>query len=390
MEYHRILALAWEKKVDEIRLLPGFENFLRTASYEDLRHAARDGPVAIVNISQWGCDVLIITLNDSVKVVSLPGVTKAGLEQMSNDLHSGLATAKDDVSARVANSLVIQVLDHLWSNIGCVLWASLQKHSPIDMFGGRLWLIPTAALALLPLHAATSAHDPNVGFPSLLSVSYTSTLSSLIRAQSQRSGPLSSFRMLAVTQSSAVGHDYLPSLQGEMAAIYEHLPAAVVTALDGNKATVATVTDQLEHHSFLHCAVHGVQDFDNPYNSGLALQGGECLRLSDIMSRKLDGAEFAFLSACHTARVDPRAADELVHIACGLYLVGFKSIVATQWGIVDQDGPLVAKYVYEYLTREGRRPDYTEGAQALRYAVNQLRHSGIDAFRWVPFIHMGV
>jgi len=390
MEYHRALALAWEKKVEEIRLLPGFQNFLRTASYEELQLAAIDGPVIIVNISQWRCDVLVVTSQGPVRVLPLPGVTKSGLEKMSNDLHLTLPTAKDESSARVADGLLVQVLDCLWSTIGSTVWASLRKPSASDVTGGRVWLIPTGALAMLPLHAATSAHDPTLGFPSLLCVSYTSTLSALIRAHSPRNSSPIGFRMLAVTQSSAAGRVYLPSLQREMAAIYEYMPAAAVTALDGEKTTVTTVTDQLEFHNFIHLGCHGFQDFDNPWNSGLALQGGECLRLSDLMSKKLDRAEFAFLSACHTARVDPRATDEIVHIACGLYLAGYRSIVATQWGIVDQDGPLVAKYVYEYMTRGGRRPDYKEGAQALHYAVNQLRQAGIDAFRWVPFVHMGV
>ncbi|KZO93697.1 hypothetical protein CALVIDRAFT_518734 [Calocera viscosa TUFC12733] len=385
MEYHRTLALAWEKKVDDIRLLPGFENFLRTRSYDELRHAAGDGPVAIVNISKWRCDALIITVHAPVRVVSLRNVKKATLEKMSNNLHAALSSAKDESSAQVANGLLIQVLDCLWSTIGSPLWTSLQKGATV----GRIWLIPTGALALLPLHAATSARDPNVGFPSLLNVSYTSTLSALIRARSPRSFRQEGFRMLAVTQSSAAGRVYLPSLEHEMAAIYQHIPAHAVTALDGQQATVAAVTDQLELHHFLHVSCHGTHDFDNPYNSGLALQDGECLRLSDLMSKKLDRAEFAFLSACHTARADPRAADEAVHIASGLYLAGYKSIVATQWGIVDQDGPLVAKWVYEYMTRNGRRPDHTEGAQALRYAVSKLRQNGTDAFRWVPFIHLG-
>ncbi|KZT53822.1 hypothetical protein CALCODRAFT_37119 [Calocera cornea HHB12733] len=385
MEYHRALALAWERKVDEIRLLPGFENFLRTASYDGLRHAAGGGPVVMVNISRWRCDALIIRENGPVHVVPLPSVTKTGLEKMSNDLHTTLTAAKDAPSAQVANNLLVQVLDWLWSHIGYSIWRSLQKLSTST----RIWMIPTGALALLPLHAATSASDPGLGFPSLFSVSHTSTLSGLIRARTPRTARREEFRMLAVTQSNAVGRVYLPSLDCEMTSIYQHIPAASVTHLDGLDATVTTVTDQLEHHNFLHLCCHGFHDFDNPYNSGLALQDGESLRLSDLMSKKLDRAEFAFLSACHTARVDPRAADETVHIASGLYLAGYKSIVATKWGIVDQDGPLVAKYVYEYMTRDGRPPDYTDGSEALRYAVNRLRQSGTDAFRWVPFVHLG-
>jgi hypothetical protein len=42
-------------------------------------------------------------------------------------------------------------------------------------------------------------------------------------------------------------------------------------------------------------------------------------------------AEFAFLSACHTADGDEETPDEVIHLAAGLQFSGFKSVIGTLW-----------------------------------------------------------
>ena len=57
----------------------------------------------------------------------------------------------------------------------------------------------------------------------------------------------------------------------------------------------------------------------------------------------------------------------------------------------DIDGPDIAKRVYEYLfgpESEYLHPDTIP--YALDYAVRSLRHRGVRASRWVPYVHMGV
>jgi len=69
----------------------------------------------------------------------------------------------------------------------------------------------------------------------------------------------------------------------------------------------------------------------------------EPLTLFDIMENDIPHAEFAFLSACHTAIGDEETPDEVVHLAAGLQFSGFKSVVGTLW-VVDDD---VAKHIVE-------------------------------------------
>ncbi|KAG1740433.1 uncharacterized protein EDB91DRAFT_1132431 [Suillus paluster] len=65
----------------------------------------------------------------------------------------------------------------------------------------------------------------------------------------------------------------------------------------------------------------------------------------DIIENAALQAEFAFLSACHTAVGDEKMPDEVIHLAAGLQFSGFKSIIGTLW-VVDDD---VAKRVIEAI-----------------------------------------
>lgn len=52
--------------------------------------------------------------------------------------------------------------------------------------------------------------------------------------------------------------------------------------------------------------------------------------LLDIVRRQLPSAEFAFLSACHTAELaEESLADEVLHLAAAMQFCGFRSVVGT-------------------------------------------------------------
>jgi hypothetical protein len=54
----------------------------------------------------------------------------------------------------------------------------------------------------------------------------------------------------------------------------------------------------------------------------------------------------------------------------------------------DQDGPLVAKRVYECLFKNDNL-DLDDVPYALDEAVRDLRDSGVPAERWALYVHMG-
>ena len=97
------------------------------------------------------------------------------------------------------------------------------------------------------------------------------------------------------------------------------------------------------------------------------------------------------LSACQTAKGDSLLPEEAIHLAAGMLMAGYGSVVGTLWSIRDDDAPIVAEKFYRYLIVEADG-DSTKAAYALHDAVGHLRDSmdghGFD--RWVPFIHLGV
>ena len=121
----------------------------------------------------------------------------------------------------------------------------------------------------------------------------------------------------------------------------------------------------------------------------------ERLTLLEIVRADLPTAEFAFLSACHTAEVtEGSIIDEGFHLAAAVQYSGFRSVVGTMWAMMDEDGQDLAKNFYKALFTNSRReqgtPYHERSAYALRFAVKKLRKKRrITLERWVNFVHYG-
>lgn len=147
---------------------------------------------------------------------------------------------------------------------------------------------------------------------------------------------------------------------------------------------------ELPNSEWLHLACHGQQGGPkDPLNSCLLLYDGK-LYLKQLLGMPLPNAEFVFLSACETAMGDDTISNEALHLAGGMLFAGFKAAVATLWSINDDDGPAVAKVVYEHLFVADSQKTVADSAEALQKAVTRLRGMGVPTYRWAPFIHIGV
>ena len=81
-------------------------------------------------------------------------------------------------------------------------------------------------------------------------------------------------------------------------------------------------------------------------------------------------------------------AEESVHLAAGMMMVGCKGVIATMWSISDNDAPTVAEDVYRHMFKD-EKPNRKEAVYALHEAVKRLRELGADFMSWVPSIHIG-
>jgi len=162
-----------------------------------------------------------------------------------------------------------------------------------------------------------------------------------------------------------------------------------LTRLDDRSATVSAVLENMKECSWIHLACHGAQNSANPTKSAFFLFDNP-LTLEEIMKQTFSHTELAFLSACQTAKGVDKLPEEAIHLAAGMLMAGYGSVVGTMWSIQDRDAPIVVEKFYRHLLDEAGG-DSTRAAYALHYAVGHLREvAGENDFaRWAPFIHLG-
>jgi CHAT domain-containing protein len=183
---------------------------------------------------------------------------------------------------------------------------------------------------------------------------------------------------------------YIPNTKQELECIQRRLAGWDHVVLEGPEATKIQVAKAIEGCNWLHLACHGIQKPIEPTKSALLLYDGH-LTLEEIIKLSLPEAEFAFLSACQTTAGDERLSEEAVHIAGGMLLAGYRSVVATMWSIQDDLAPEVADEFYYHMTLDKDRPDSRKAAEALHYAVQKLRQKkNIPFTAWIPFVHLGI
>jgi CHAT domain-containing protein len=166
--------------------------------------------------------------------------------------------------------------------------------------------------------------------------------------------------------------------------------ADFITRLDDREATVAVVLRHMKECSRIHLACHGVQDTASPTESAFHLIDNP-LTLKEIMKQSFTHSELAVLSACQTAKGDSKLPEEAIHLAAGMLMADYGSVVATMWSIRDDDAPIIAEKFYKYLIDDAGG-DSSRAAYTLHDAVAHLRNvRGEKNFTsWVPFIHLGI
>lgn len=146
----------------------------------------------------------------------------------------------------------------------------------------------------------------------------------------------------------------------------------------------------MEDYTWVHLACHAIQDIRDPTDSALFLADGK-LSLAEIAQRSLKHGGLAFLSACQTAVGHRELPEEAIHLAAGMIMAGYTTVIGSMWSIKDKHAPLIAERVYAGLL-EGGVPDSRRAAKALHEAVGYLRTEvGEDKYEdWAPFVHIGL
>ena len=390
--------------VSHIRDLPGFGDFLTPPSYDMLRSAASRGPVIIVNHSKWRSDIIILLHDSPPSIISTPGDFYDRANRLKDKLLSSRRGPGDVLSTTSHAYTVCSVLADLYALVGRPVLERLHALGVPEQ--SRIWWSPTSAFCFLPLHAMGPIPQANgTGskpgaeqyFCDLYIPSYTPSLSALIESCKPIAPLMSSVRRQPPQRPPlllvAYHQNNLSGIQKEIKTI-QGLSRTKVKSLVGKKATKAAVIDGLRQHRFAHLAgsvklVPGLP-FDVPFR----LHGDDSLTLLDIARCHFPSAEFAFLSASHTAELTgPSHPDEALHLTAALQHSGFRSVVGTMWEMADMDGRDLCKRFYKLMfTEKGQEgvPYHERAAKALRDAVQKLRKKkGVTVDCWVTYVHYG-
>jgi len=326
----RTLIAERDRLISQIQSLPGFGTFLTTPSFDTLRSAAGHGPVIIVNHSQWRSDIIILLRDSPPSLIP----TTDNFYEHAKHLRDQLLSARNHgLESGAYNDALSSVLKTLYKLVGRPVIKRLRKlHIPEQ---SRIWFCPTSVFCSLPLHAMgpiRSEGPIKSYFSDLYVPSYTPTLSALIESRKHRARPLDRPSMLLVIQPDAK----MPKALQEMRVIQS---VGLSTATLLRETATAGAVLHLRHYPFVHISCHGNLETGKPFDAFFKLYEGARLTLLDIVRSRLPTAEFAFLSACHTAEHTTESiTDEGLHLAGAVQYCGFRSVVGTMWEMADIDG----------------------------------------------------
>ena len=359
MQKNRVLSEDWEKVVQRVWAIEGFSNFLQAVPFTTLQAAAAEGPIILINISNYRSDAIILHIKSPPLLVPLSKVQPNHLTHLAEQLT--LARGLGAVADR--SKEIPPILRALWNNIVSPIVDHLAEMGVPDK--SRVWWCPTSTLSGLPLHAAGPYRPAQKNLPDIYTSSYTTTLSALIRARSNRSRQFVVPKLLVVGQPG----EALPNVEAEIENLRQL--GDFVDVLVSAEANRDTVLRGLQQHSWAHFACHGhLSDNTQPFRASFELHGGSSLTLLELIQAKLPNAELAFLSACHSAEGDFITPDEAIHLAAALQFCGFRSVVGTLWAMHDEDGPAISKEFYKHMFRKsGNQVDFRDSAEALNVAI---------------------
>ena len=393
-----------DKIISQIQTLPGFHGFLRSPSFDALRSAASSGPVIMINHSRWRSDILILLHNTPPSLIP----TTDDFFGRANALNDKLKDSRNSYGpdSDHYNQTLAHVLKETYDLVGKPVIERLHQLNVPEQ--SRIWWCPTSVFCSLPLHAMGPIPSDDCNkeryFLDLYIPSYTPTLSTLVLESDRRAGSSTP----ALPSLLLVAHFDVPSPEMPVSEVCKDVK--VIQQLDSEKrltvksliskgATPTSVLDNLRDHRFVHFVCHGKLEARKPFEAGFELHDldpdRQRLTLLDIVRSQLPVAEFAFLSACHTAELtDGSSADEVLHLAAAVQYCGFRSVVGTMWAMANDDGPELAKHFYKSMFPRREQgepvPHYKRSAGALRDAMRKLRKKrGITLERWVNFVHYG-
>ena len=403
------LAADFRDVLGRIRAIPGFAEFLRPPSADQLVAQAGPDAIAVLNVSQYRGDAIVIS-PQGITGIPLPGLQRQALAGKINAFYEFLDQADDAAATseqrQAAQRSVAGTLEWLWDVVAEPVLTELGylQTPAAGTAWPRLWWAPGGLLGTLPVHAA-GYHRPVPGQAPGRTVmdrvisSYTPTVQTLVYARERTArsaaGPLPA---LVVGMPVTPGLPPLKYAAQEVSCVREHIPQADVYVESETDVTDRTPTTErvlalMPQCTVAHFACHGSNDLQDPSRSQLYLHdhADRPLTVAALSAIRLERAQLAYLSACGTAlNRNRRLLDEAIHLTAAFQLTGFARVIGTLWPIDDVISALIADSFYSGLRADDGGMDLSCVAAALHHAQRSIRDKLTDfPSRWAPYIHMG-
>jgi hypothetical protein len=140
------LAQQCTELIEQIRSLPGFERFLLPSATGDLRQAVPEGSAAVVvNISQFGCDALIVTTSGTA-TLPLPGLSEDALLGLCRHFLAATLLAHDPAAQYETQVGAVDEFRSCLDRLAELIVAPVLSRLGTTR---RLWWIPTGLSAFL-------------------------------------------------------------------------------------------------------------------------------------------------------------------------------------------------------------------------------------------------
>ncbi|KAH6660538.1 CHAT domain-containing protein [Truncatella angustata] len=350
----------------EIRSQPGFSDFLTTPNKEKLLDAAVNGPLVVVNVSEYRCDAILI---EQDQILSLP-LTHLRQDEVNERARSS------DLSSR-------ETLEWLWRAVASPVLSALGFTEPArDGHWPHIWWIPTGALSKMPLHAAGYHYGDT--FETVLDramSSYSSSVRAVIHGRRHANPkilPTAPTQLLLVAMEKTPGLPeaaILPFATKEVEMLHELCQSMPLRPIQPTPRK-QEIMSHMPNCRLFHFAGHGYTYNGDPSKSCLLLEDWSSDPLSvgllSQMNLRKHAPFLAYLSACGTSQIkDARFIDESIHLISAYQLAGFRHVVGTLWDVNDELCVDMARITYEGM-RDGGLTDESV-CRGLHNATRELR-----------------
>ncbi|KAI5927564.1 CHAT domain-containing protein [Camillea tinctor] len=391
-----------ESRIDRAHHLSGFEVSPIPALEYQMRAAASEGPVVVINISHVHSAALIVEA-DAIRWLTLPNISQTDVE-LKADVLKLIHTSKE-IRLREKITMMSQILEWLWDVVASPILKELRfNEPPVGPEWPRMWWIPTGLLSLFPLHAA--GYHRRMGSETVIDrvvSSYSTSIHALLQTRRQPIGINPTLEDILLVSMEKTPKCSRLSRAKEEIDVVEQLTQSSALKIKLENPSKEDVVAGLRHCDVFHFAGHSLRDPLDPSMSRLALSDWQenPLTAEDLinMNRHDSHPFLAYLSACSTgAGSAERLHDESLNLMTACQLAGFRHSVGSLWDVYDEYAIDAAREFYSALGQSETIGDKVV-ALGVHLAARRIRamsrigeYSGRgedNPLAWAAYIQMG-